>query len=320
MTELGYAFSSEEHGPNDLVRYGKMAEQAGFTFGLISDHYHPWIPKQGNSPFVWGVLGGLSQATEKLRIGTGVTCPIMRYHPAIVAQASATAAAMLPGRFFLGVGSGELLNEHILGENWPPADVRIEMLEEAIQVIRLLWGGDEVSFYGDYYVVENARLYTLPNQPSPLYMAAVGDTALELAGRTADGLISTAPVENVVQQFRDAGGDGKPTIGQYLVCVAQTKEEARKIAYEWWPNTALPGTLHTALPTPDHFEDAVKLVTEDMVAKQVVIGQDKKEHLDWIHKLIDAGYEQIYIHQIGPDQKIFFEFYEREILPEFKNQ
>src|SRR5919197_3799469 len=187
MPALGYALSSEEHPPNELVRYAGAAEEAGFGFALISDHFHPWIDKQGNSPFVWSVIGAIAHATQRLELGTGVTCPLMRIHPAIVAQAAATAAAMMPGRFFLGVGTGENLNEHILGHHWPPADERREMLEEAVEGIRLLWQGGQQNFRGAHYTVENARLYTLPNQPPPIMVAGAGPESAELAGRIGDG-------------------------------------------------------------------------------------------------------------------------------------
>src|SRR6186997_734236 len=154
MTEIGYFLSSEEHGPRDLVRFAKMAEYAGLRAAWISDHYHPWVDRQGQSPFVWSVIGGIAQTTQQLRLGTGVTCPTMRIHPAIIAQAAATAAAMMPGRFFLGVGTGENLNEHILGDHWPPHDLRLAMLEEAVDVIRLLWQGGTQTHRGCHYVVE----------------------------------------------------------------------------------------------------------------------------------------------------------------------
>jgi G6PDH family F420-dependent oxidoreductase len=212
--QLGYALSSEEHAPNDLVRYARLAEDTGFDFALISDHFHPWIDQQGHSPFVWSVIGGIAQATERLRLGTGVTCPTIRTHPAIIAHAAATAAAMMPGRFFLGVGTGENLNEHILGDRWPPVDVRQEMLDEAVDVIRLLWQGGEKSFYGSYYIVENARLYTLPEELPPIYVAASGPSSAALAGLIGDGLITTSPNANVAEAFRVGGGEGKPMYGQ----------------------------------------------------------------------------------------------------------
>src|SRR5437764_1742725 len=181
MAEIGYALSSEEHPPSNLVRFAQCAEEAGFSFALISDHFHPWLDRQGHSPFVWSVIGAIAQVTERLRLGTGVTCPLMRYHPAIVAQAAATCAAMMPGRFFLGLGSGENLNEHILGEGWPSAPVRQDMLEEAIDIIRLLWQGGEHSFDGTYFTVDHARVYTLPAEPPPLFLAAAGTKSAEMA-------------------------------------------------------------------------------------------------------------------------------------------
>src|SRR4051794_31181663 len=195
MVQIGYALSSEEHQPADLVRHAVLAEEAGFPFALISDHYHPWIDRQGHSPFVWSVIGGIATATEHLRLGTGVTCPTIRIHPAVIAQAAATSAAMMRGRFFLGVGSGENLNEHITGQRWPEVDVRQDMLEEAIAVMRLLWQGGLQSHHGTYFTVENARLYTLPPEPEPVpvMVGAAGPKAAELAGRIGDGLISTAP-------------------------------------------------------------------------------------------------------------------------------
>src|SRR5688572_15412498 len=206
--QLGYKLSSEEFGPRELVDNARMAEEAGFTFALISDHFHPWIDAQGQSPFVWSVLGGIAEATERLRIGTGVTCPTMRIHPAIIAQAAATTAAMMPGRFFLGVGTGENLNEHILGDKWPDWDVRARMLAESVDVMHELWTGEVTSFQGEFYIVENARLYTLPEAPIPVMVAASGPRAAELAGTIGDGLITTAPDKELIEAF-DAAGTGE---------------------------------------------------------------------------------------------------------------
>lgn len=315
MLEIGYSLSSEEHPPNDLVHYAHRAEEAGFTFALISDHFHPWIDKQGQSPFVWSVIGGISQVTENLRLGTGVTCPMIRIHPAIVAQAAATCAAMMPGRFFLGVGTGEALNEHILGDKWPPHDERAERLEEAIELIRRLWEGGEQTFRGCYYTVENARIYTLPDEPPPIIFAASGPKAAQIAGRIADGLVSTAPEEKIVQKFEEAGGKDKPKYGQMTVCWAADEQEAKRTAYEWWPNAAVKGELSQELPTPKFFEQAAKMVKEEDVAKEIICGPDAKRHLEMIQKFADAGFDHIYVHQVGPDQEGFFDFYEQEIMP-----
>jgi G6PDH family F420-dependent oxidoreductase len=318
MVEYGYALSSEEHAPIDLVKNSRRAEEAGFQFALISDHYHPWISKQGHSPFVWSVIGGISQVTERLRLGTGVTCPTMRTHPAVIAHAAATAGAMLPGRFFFGVGSGEALNEHILGDHWPPADIRLEMLEEAIDIIRLLWTGEEQNYMGAYYTVENARIYTLPDPLPPIYVAASGEKAATLAGEIGDGLIGTSPDEEIVEKFRDAGGEGKPCYGQVTVCWSKSRAEAEETIYKIWPTSGIPGSLHSDLPTPAHFEDAAKLLSKEQVVKTVPCGPDKDVHLEQVHKMLEAGYNHIYFHQIGPDQEGFFRFFERELRPELE--
>jgi G6PDH family F420-dependent oxidoreductase len=313
--QLGYALSSEEHRPNDLVRYARRAEEVGFPFALISDHFHPWTDRQGQSPFVWSVLGGIARDTQRLEIGTGVTCPTIRTHPAIIAQAAATTAAMMPGRFFLGVGSGENLNEHIFADAWPSANIRLEMLEEAVEVIRLLWKGGLKSHRGRYYRVEDARVYTLPDEPPPIMVAASGPRAAELAGRIGDGLVGTSPDEEVLAAFRRAGGDGKPRFGQITVCWAEDEVDARQTAYDCWPNAALKGPLGQELPLPSHFEEAAAMVDESDVAEAVVCGPDPERHLEAIRTYADAGYDHVYVHQVGPDQAGFFDFYEREIMP-----
>jgi len=315
MLEIGYTLSGEEFGPRDLVSFARRAEETGFSFALVSDHYHPWIDQQGHSPFVWSVLGGVAQVTERLRVGTGVTCPTMRIHPAIIAQAAATAACMLPGRFFLGVGSGENLNEHILGERWPSPPERLDMLEEAIDVIRLLWEGRSSSHRGEHFVVDHARVYTLPDEPPPIYVAAAGSRSVQLAGALGDGLISVAPKEGLIERFRESGGEGKPVYGQLHVSWAKDEQEAIDTAREWWPNTSLPGELGAELPYPRHFEQASELVTEEIIAEQVVCGPDPERHLDAIREFERAGFDHVYVHQIGPDQEGFFRFYEAEVLP-----
>jgi coenzyme F420-dependent glucose-6-phosphate dehydrogenase len=313
--QLGYSLSAEEHLPLDLVSQARRAEEAGFSFALVSDHYHPWIDRQGQSPFVWSVLGGIASSTETLEIGTGVTCPLIRIHPAIVAQAAATAAAMLPGRFFFGAGTGENLNEHILGDRWPPASLRLEMLEEAVRLMRLLWKGELTTFRGDHYQVENTRIYTLPEEPIRVFIAASAEEAAELAGRMGDGLVSTAPKAELVQAYEDAGGKG-PKIGQLTVCWAKSEAEARKTALEMWPNAGLEGPLSQELPLPSHFEAAAQMVDEDAIAKAVVCGPDADKHLDGIREFVENGFDRVYVHQVGTDQEGFMRFYERDVLPE----
>jgi G6PDH family F420-dependent oxidoreductase len=312
--DCGYALSSEEHRPLDLVRHARRAEEAGFPFALISDHFHPWTDRQGESAFVWSVIGGIALQTEKLRLGTGVTCPTIRTHPAIIAQAAATAAAMMPGRFFLGVGTGENLNEHILGDRWPSASERLAMLEEAVAVMRELWKGELTSFEGEYYVVEDARVYTLPEEPIEVVVAAAGPEAAELAGRIGDGLVATAPQAELVEAFVGAGGDG-PRYGQLTVCWAEDEKEARRTAHEVWPTAGLKGPLSQELPLPSHFEEAAQMVDEETIAGEVVCGPDPDRHVEGIRKFLDAGFDHVYVHQVGPDQEGFLDFYEREVLP-----
>ena len=316
MVQIGYAISSEEHRPNAIVRHAQLAEQAGFTFSLISDHYHPWVDAQGQSPFVWSVIGGIATATSNLELGTGVTCPTVRIHPAIIAQAAATSASMMPGRFFLGVGSGEALNEHITGERWPETEIRQAMLEEAVTVMRLLWEGGNRSHHGEFYTVENARLYTLPEKPVQVLVAASGPSSAALAGRIGDGFIGTAPNGETNRAFKEAGGTG-PRYGQMTVCWGQDRDEALRTAHTIWPNSGLPGELSQELPTPAHFEQASHLVTPEKIAESIVIGPDLEAYLEKIDEYVQAGYDHVYLHQVGPDQEGFIHFAERDILPRF---
>lgn len=320
MASIGYALSTEEHAPDTLVRNARLAEEAGFDFALISDHYHPWIDRQGESPFVWAVIGAIANATDRLRLGTGVTCPTIRIHPAIVAQAAATAAALMPGRFFLGVGSGENLNEHVVGERWPPLAVRLEMLEEAIEVIRELWSDKLVSHRGKHYTVENARLYTLPDEPPPLVVAAAGPNAAELAGRMGDGLVGVSPQAELIEAFDAAGGGGKPRYGQVQVCWAADEAKARQTALEWFPNIALPGDLSQELAQPAQFDQASELLGADDMAEIVACGPDPDHHVEMIGRFTEAGFDHVYVHQIGPDQQGFMDFYAREVLPRVNEQ
>ncbi|HET9287528.1 MAG TPA: TIGR03557 family F420-dependent LLM class oxidoreductase [Gaiella sp.] len=316
--ELGYAISSEEHRPLDLVRNAALAEEAGFTFALVSDHFHPWTDRQGESAFVWSVLGGIALATERLVVGTGVTCPTIRIHPAIVAQAAATAASMLPGRFFLGVGTGENLNEHVLGQRWPSTEIRREMLEEAVDVMRDLWRGELTSHRGQHYTVENARIYTLPEETIDVMVAAGGPEAAELAGRIGDGLVGTSPEGGLLAAFDEAGGSGKPRYGQVTVCWASREADARRTALEWWPNAALQGPLAQELPLPSHFEAASGMVGEDDVAGAIVCGPDPEAHIAKIDEYRKAGYTHVYLHQVGPEQEGFLRFCTSEILPHYE--
>jgi coenzyme F420-dependent glucose-6-phosphate dehydrogenase len=311
--ELGYALSSEEHRPSDLVRHAREAEEAGFSFALVSDHFHPWTDNQGQSPFVWSVVGGIAETTERLRLGTGVTCPLIRIHPAVVAQAAATSAAMMEGRFFLGLGTGEELNEHVTGERWPGTQERIEMLEEAIWVIRRLWQGDLVTHHGRFFTVDRARIYTLPDEPPPIAVAAAGPDAAELAGREGDALVSTSPDADVVSAFERAGGSDKPRYGQLTVCYASSEREGVETAHTIWPNAAVKGQLTQELPLPVNYEQAAEMVTPQDVAEAIVCGPDPERYRKEIGEYEDAGFDHVYLHQVGPDQESFFRFARSEL-------
>lgn len=313
--EIGYTLSSEERQPEELVRLAKLAEDIGFTYALMSDHYHPWTDRQGSAPFVWAVLGGIAASTRRLRVGTGVTCPIMRIHPAIIAQASATVGCLMPGRFFLGVGSGESLNEHVVAQGWPPPDMRQDMLEEAVDILRTLHGGGEQSHYGKFFQVHDARVYNLPSQRVPIYVAAAGEQAARLAARIGDGLICAAPLKEAVDAFSAAGGATKPRYAQMTVCWAKTEEDGLRTAHECWPNAGLRGQFKNELPRTAYLEEAAQLVTPEMIKKEVVCGPDPQKHLEELSKFVKAGFDHVYIHQVGPDQEGFMRFCEREILP-----
>ena len=312
---VGYALSSEEHAPHALIDQAAAAEKAGFEFALISDHFHPWIDEQGESPFVWTVLGAIAERTQKLRIGTGVTCPLIRIHPAIVAQAAATTASLFEGRFFLGVGTGENLNEHITGAPWPPASLRREMLSEAVELMRALWEGAQVNHRGRHYTVENARLYTLPDEPIEIMVAAGGPEAAALAAEIGDGIVSTAPDSELLSSYSDAGGDG-PRFGQVTVCWGETEEAARETAFRVWPNAGLKGPLSQELSIPAHFEESIAMLTEEDIAEVIPCGPDPERHLEAIRPYAAAGFDHIYLHQIGPDQRGFLRFYETTLARE----
>jgi G6PDH family F420-dependent oxidoreductase len=318
MVRFGYALSSEEHPPADLVRQAAMAEEAGFEFALISDHYHPWVDAQGHSPFVWTVLGAIARETSRLEVGTGVTCPTMRIHPAIIAQAAATTADLFEGRFFLGVGTGENLNEHVLGDHWPPYRERREMLVEAIEVMRGLWQGRLFSHEGDHYVVENARLYTLPAEPPRIMVAASGPESGAMAGEHGDGLIVVAPQREVIDAFSAAGAAERSIYGQVTVCWAEDERSATETLHRVWPNAGIPGDLSQELPLPMHFEQAARIVTPESLAEQLPVGPDPERYLAKIREMTDAGVDHVYVHQVGPDQAGFIDFYRRELQPELE--
>ena len=313
--KIGYFLSCEEWAPRDLIAQAVKAQEAGFENLWISDHYHPWNDQQGHSPFVWSVIGGIAQAAPGMAVTTAVTCPTIRIHPAVIAQAAATSAVMLDGRFCLGVGSGEALNEHILGDHWPEADERLEMLEEAVDVIRTLWEGGARDYRGRHYRVEHARVYDLPDEPPPVIVSGFGQKAIEVAARIGDGYCTVEPDADAVERFRRNARRGRLAQGGMKVCYGSDEDAAVKTVHRLWPNEALPGELAQVLPTPEHFEQAAELVTEELVAEAVPCGPDLDRHVEKIKQFADAGFDELYINQIGPDQEAFFRVYREDVLP-----
>jgi G6PDH family F420-dependent oxidoreductase len=313
---FGYFLSCEEYSPAQLVEQAVAAEEAGFEALWISDHYHPWIDEQGQSPFVWGVIGALSQACS-LPVTTAVTCPTTRIHPAVVAQAAATAAVQLDGKFVLGVGTGEALNEHVLGDPWPSADVRLELLEEAVELMRRLWTGEVVTTTGTHYDVDTARIYTLPDQPPPVYVSAFGPKSLDLAARIGDGFINTADDAEAVATFKEKSG-GKPCQGGVKVAWAATEDEGVDHAHRLWASSGLPGELAQVLPSPQHFEQASQLVTRESTAESVVAGSDIDRHVQQLRDYVEAGYDEVYVANMGPHYLPMIEAYGRDVLPQVR--
>jgi G6PDH family F420-dependent oxidoreductase len=313
---IGYFLSSEEYTPAELIAQAKGAEEAGFSGLWISDHYHPWVDAQGQSPFVWSSIGALSQVCT-LPITTAVTCPTVRIHPAVIAQAAATSAVLTGGRFRLGVGTGEALNEHIFGDAWPEADVRLEMLEEAVEIMRELWKGGTVSHRGKHYTVENARVYTLPERPVEILVSGFGPKAVEVAARIGDGYVSTMPDGDLVAKYRAGGGTGVCQAG-FKAAYASSAEEGARIAYEKWPNAGVPGELSQVLPTPKHFEQASQLVTPEKVKEAFVCGNDPAAHLEAIDKYAAAGFDELYVANTGPHWQGLFDLYAQHVLPKYR--
>jgi G6PDH family F420-dependent oxidoreductase len=315
MTRYGYFLASEEHEPQELVRQARLAEEAGFDSLWISDHFHPWLDEQGQSGFVWSVIGAISQVTS-LPIATAVTCPLLRQHPAIVAQATATSALLTGGGFTLGVGTGEALNEHILGQQWPPADQRLEMLEEAVQLIRELLGGSLVTHAGRYYTVETARIYSVPEVPPPVFLSGFGAKAIKLAGRIADGYMCVQPNADFVRLYRESGGGDRTVQGGLKVCWGPDEAQARKTMHRLWATDEIPGEAAQLLPLPRHFAQLAGLIGEDMITAPC--GPDPGVHIKGIRAYTDAGFDEVFVGQVGPDYEGFFEFYAQQVLPRLR--
>ena len=314
MTAFGYTLMTEQRTPHDLVREAQLAEEAGFDFAVMSDHFHPWLESQGNGPFAWSVLGAVADRTEGLGLMTAVTCPTIRYHPAVVAQAAATVAVMSGGRFSLGLGSGENLNEHVVGRGWPPADIRLDMLREAVEIMHLLWGGGTQRYRGRHFRVDDACLYTLPESPPRICLAVSGGLSVTLAAEHAGGIIAVEPDAELVSKYTEAGGSG-PRYGQLPVCWAEDEASARATARELW-RFGVPGwPVMSELPSPSNFEAATAGVTEDDVAAMVPCGPDPDLHVTAVREFVDAGFDHVALVQCGDDQEGFLRFWQEELSP-----
>jgi G6PDH family F420-dependent oxidoreductase len=317
--KLGYKLMTEEHGPRELVENARRAERLGFDFVAISDHFFPWFDAEGHAPFAWSVLGAVAAATERVGLATAVTCPTFRYHPAIVAQAAATMGVLSQGRFSLGLGSGELLNEHVVASRWPSIGARHDMLCEAIDIIRTLFDGEKHSYRGEYFEVEEARLYDVPEEPPKIVVAAGGRQAATLAGEMGDGLIATEPDAKLIEAYREAGGSG-PLYCEVGLCYAETEEAALDTVKELRAWSALGWPVLAELALPAGFEAAARHVRAEDLADSLPMGPDVERHLEAIREHVDAGYDHIILNQVGPDQEAFFAFFEKELAPQLRQK
>lgn len=313
MARFGYKLMSEEHGPRALVENAVRAEAAGFDFLSISDHFHPWLESQGHASFAWSVLGAIAQATSTIGIATGLTCPIIRYHPAVIAQAAATVALLADGRFTFAVGAGERLNEHVTGARWPSIPERHAMLGEAIDIFRLLWSGGVHTHVGQHYVLDHARLYDLPEAPIPLVVGVSGPKSVGLAAEKGDGIMATAPDPELVRQFR-AAKEG-PCYAEAVTAYGPSEQAALETAHASFRFAALGWAVNSELPTVDGFEAATKFVTPDDMTQLIAAGPDVAAHVAVARKYVEAGYDHVVLTCPGPDQAGFIDFFVRELKP-----
>ncbi|MYQ98780.1 LLM class F420-dependent oxidoreductase [Streptomyces sp. SID6139] len=316
MVRIGYTMMTEQAGPRELVEHVVGAEEAGFDFSVISDHYFPWLRAQGHSSYAWSVLGAAAQATSRIPLMTYVTCPVRRYHPAVVAQKAATVQLLSEGRFRLGLGAGENLNEHVVGGGWPPVDVRHEMLEEAVEIIRALFGGEHVTHHGRHYQVESAKLWDVPEQPPPIGIAVSGEQSCRLAGRLGDLVIATEPKPELLAAFDRHGGRGKPRVGQLPVSYDPDRDTAVKRAHTQFRWFGLGWKVNAELPHPDSFESATQFVTPDDVAAALPCGDDPDAFVEAVRPYARAGFEELALVQIGGDtQPEFLRWSAKTLLP-----
>lgn len=316
MTEFGYTALGEQTPAKQMVLDLVAAETAGFDFAVMSDHYFPWLEEQGHSPNAWAVLGAAAQATQRLPLMTFVTCPTFRYHPAVVAQQAATIGVLSSGRFTLGLGAGENLNEHVIGSGWPMPRIRHERLTEAVQIIRRLFDGGYVSFQGRHFTVERAKLYDLPDEPVPIGIAASGPDSVRLAAANGDALISSEPDGALMRQYDELAGGGRPKYGQIPVCYGQDEKAARQLARKLW-RWAIPGwRVMAELPDPRAFDAASQNVTEDEISQLVPCGPDTGQYVKAVKQYVDAGFTHVALVQVGAGQQDpFISWAASDLLP-----
>jgi G6PDH family F420-dependent oxidoreductase len=314
MIKFGYKLMSEEHGPKALVENAVMAEAAGFDFVSISDHFHPWLEAQGHSPFAWSVLGAIAQATSTIAITTGLTCPIIRYHPAIIAQAAATIALLSDNRFTLAVGAGERLNEHVTGARWPSTPERHAMLGDAVDIFRLLWQGGVHTHVGAHFTLDHAQLYDVPARPIPVVIGVSGPHSIDLARAQADGIMATEARPELVKSFRKGGKSG-PCYTEVALAYAPTEQEGHRIAHERFRFAPLTWAVNSELPTVAGFEAATKFITPAALAEDISAGPDVGVHVEAIRKYVEAGFDHLALVGIGPDQAGFTTFFATKLLP-----
>jgi G6PDH family F420-dependent oxidoreductase len=318
MPSYGFSLMCELHGPNELLAQASRAEEAGFDYVTISDHFHPWLRSHPHSPYSWSVLGALAAQTERIELVSLVTCPTVRYHPAIVAQKAATVGVMSGGRFRLGVGSGENLNEHVVGRGWPPVHIRHEMLEEAVEIIRALWRGGYYSHAGPHFRVHDARIFTLPEEPPPIFVAVSGSASIAVAARVGDGMVATEPHRRLTLAFDEAAGSGKPKHGQLAMAVDEDEPRARRLAHELF-RFGVPGwKVKSELPNPANFEAATASISEEEVSKIIPCGADVETHQKAIEQWVEAGFDHISIVPLG-DTERFLEFWTQELRPRLES-
>ncbi|NUO91045.1 MAG: LLM class F420-dependent oxidoreductase [Dermatophilaceae bacterium] len=308
MTNFGYTLMTEQSGPKDLVRWAVDAEQAGFDFEVSSDHFSPWLTEQGHAPYAWAVLGAVAQATERVELMTYVTCPTMRYHPAVVAQKAATLQLLADGRFTLGLGSGESLNEHVVGEGWPGVDTRQEMLREAIEVIRKLHSGDLVTHHGDWFDVDSARIWDLPDLTVPIAVAVSGDASIERLAPLADHMIAVEPSADLVSEWNRThgaprvGADAR-AVGQIPICWDPDEEAAVTRAHEQFRWFGGGWSVNSDLPTPRGFAGATQFVRPEDVASSIPCGPDLDKIVEAVRAWWEAGFTDVALVQVGGDSQ-----------------